>query len=98
MRRLVLAFVAAIGGAAAGDAAAAAAPDALPAVRVQDLHYGDVLFHFYRMKISRRSRACSPTASGAGCRTTCPTRNSSRAACTSPSACTTRRASASRAC
>ena len=48
MRRLVLAFVAAIGGAAAGDAAAAAAPDALPAVRVQDLHYGDVLFHFYQ--------------------------------------------------
>ena len=48
MRRLDLAFVAAIGGAAAGDAAAAAAPDALPAVRVQDLHYGDVLFHFYQ--------------------------------------------------
>ena len=28
-------------------AAIEAAPDGLPAVKVQDLHYGDVLFHFY---------------------------------------------------
>lgn len=35
--------------AAPAAAAAAAAPDpaGLPAVKVQDLHYGDVLFHFY---------------------------------------------------
>lgn len=50
MRRILLALVVCAGGAAAGavGARAAAAPDTLPAVHVQDLHYGDVLFHFYQ--------------------------------------------------
>ena len=50
MRRFALAVVAALGSAVlgAGGARAAAAPDKLAASRVQDLHYGDVLFHFYQ--------------------------------------------------
>ncbi len=50
MQRLALALVATLVGALAGSgvAHAAAAPDKLPATRVQDLHYGDVLFYFYQ--------------------------------------------------
>lgn len=50
MRGALIALVAACGSltAAAGGARAAAAPDKLPVTRVQDLHYGDVLFHFYQ--------------------------------------------------
>ncbi len=50
MRRFALALVAWVGSAVAGagGAWAAATTDKLAAIRVQDLHYGDVLFHFYQ--------------------------------------------------
>ncbi len=50
MRRLEALFLLLLGGALAGPVAWAAHksnPDNLPKQRVQDLHYGDVLFHFY---------------------------------------------------
>jgi lipopolysaccharide biosynthesis regulator YciM len=50
MRRLEALILLLLGGVLAGPAAWAAHradPDNLPKERVQDLHYGDVLFHFY---------------------------------------------------
>ncbi len=46
MRSTVMLAILALGALPAG--AQVASPDGLPAVKVQDLHYGDVLFYFYQ--------------------------------------------------
>ncbi len=56
-RALVMGLVGSLAMLPAVAPARHADPDKLPAIRVQDLHYGDVLFHYFPATILRDAGA-----------------------------------------